>query len=93
MEKNNEIIVKQPIVISYSLGATINIGNYQSIRVNVGVQLPIYNKEKFDEAYSRLQQKVETLLEKEIEKYVKKYTKSEDDNVSVEYDLLGGDIL
>lgn len=46
-EKNLEarVFATQPAVVTAKLGKTINLGNYESIRIEVGVSLPCYAEE------------------------------------------------
>jgi hypothetical protein len=42
--------VTQPATVSAEVGLTINIGNYESVRVHIGVSVPCY-KEEVEGAY------------------------------------------
>lgn len=72
-----EVKLKQPFVISYSLGATINLGNYETMRVNVGLSVPIYDGNRVDEVFEKVIQKVEAILQKKVEEYSKTKQKDE----------------
>lgn len=80
----NEVKVKQPIIVSFNAGATLNIGNYQSIRLNVGLSVPVYDVSKVDMAYEKVIKKVEKVLERKIEEYTKDYGAKVEDNLLVE---------
>ena len=51
--------------VSVGMGATINTGNYESLRVDVGVSLPC-NPSDVDAVYEALHQKVENLLKERV---------------------------
>lgn len=55
-----------PAVVKVSYGTTINLGNFQSAKVNVGVELPCY-VEEIDEAYAFGSKFVESRLSEEVE--------------------------
>jgi len=80
----SEIKVKQPIVLSLTAGKTINIGNYESIRVSVGLSVPIYSPDKLNSIYEKVSKKVEKLLDTEIKKAEKKHKKENKENFFVE---------
>lgn len=80
----SEIKVKYPIVVSFNAGATLNMGNYQSVRINVGLSVPVYDAEKVDVAYEKVIKKVEKILEKKVEEYTKEFGAKVDDNLLVE---------
>ena len=50
-----------PAEVEAKLGMTINLGNYESLRVDVGVRMPCY-KEEMDKAYALAFQLVEREL-------------------------------
>lgn len=80
----SEIKVKYPIVISFNAGATINTGNFQSIRVNVGLSVPVYDSKNVDIMYEKVIKKVEKVLEKKIEEYTKTMGAKIDENIILE---------
>lgn len=49
-EKNIEVQVfeTQPAEVSCKAGRTINVGNYESVRIDVGVTMPVYPEEVQD---------------------------------------------
>lgn len=76
MEKakmTGEVIHKFPITVSYSMGATINLGNYETVRVQCGLSIPIYDGKKFDSAKQKVTEIVEEWLYEEVEKQVQKH--------------------
>lgn len=79
-----EIKLRQPIVITFNAGATINIGNFQSVRVTVGLSVPVYDAKKVDETYEKVVKKVERWLEKKIEDYSKNTATKITDEILVE---------
>lgn len=62
-----EIKVKHPILLSYSAGATVNMGNYNSVRKTIGITIPIENQ-SIDKAFQVLIKKIDSMLEAEISK-------------------------
>lgn len=60
--------------VSYTLGFTYNIGNYESVRVGVSVTLPCY-VEELEQAYRKAREFVEMKLaeiDKEIKEIIEK---------------------
>lgn len=57
----------EPAVIGYSGGQTVNLGNFESIRIDVNLRLPCY-VEEIDSAYRWAQDWVGARIEEEIEK-------------------------
>lgn len=57
----------EPAVIGYSGGKTVNLGNFESIRVDVSIRLPCY-VEELDDAYKWAQDWVGSRIEDEIDK-------------------------
>jgi hypothetical protein len=58
----------EPAYIRMSQGITRNLGNYESLRIDVGVTLPCY-PEEVDSIVPQLGQKVAAYLENEIREY------------------------
>lgn len=56
----------QPAIVSVRLGTTLNLGNYRSARVEVGISMPCY-AEQVGEAYSDALDFVQTRLTQEAE--------------------------
>ncbi len=46
-----EVFQTTPAVVTLRLGRTVNIGNFNSVRVEVGVSVPCY-REQIDDAYA-----------------------------------------
>lgn len=42
---NPKIFDQEPVYVNYKLGATLNIGNYESLRVDVGLTVPCQMKD------------------------------------------------
>lgn len=80
----NEIKVRHPIIVSFNAGATVNVGNYQSVKVNVGLSIPIYNHNNIDATYHKIAKKVEKMLEAKIEEYTKAYAPKQADELILE---------
>ena len=60
-----DVFETEPAQASCSMGMTINLGNYESLRVEVGVVLPCY-KEEVEEAQQRCFDLVENELYKKV---------------------------
>lgn len=67
------VIHKFPITVSYSLGATINIGNYESVRVQCGLSIPVYDSKKFKTVKQKATEIVEEWLNEEVERQIEKH--------------------
>lgn len=65
--------LKMPITLTFSMGATINIGNYESVRVQCGASVPVYNYGKYEEMKKQVSKFVKKWLETEVEEQVKKH--------------------
>lgn len=59
--------IVEPAYVNYSEGATINVGNYQSVRIDVGISLPCY-VEEIDDAFIKAKEIVSKKIDEEIEK-------------------------
>ena len=57
-------------VVRISGGATVNMGNYQTSRVEVGIEVPCY-PEEVPEVYRTVQATVEAKLKAEIDELMK----------------------
>ncbi len=57
---------KKKPVIKIMLGATLNMGNYQSARVDVGIDYPCSSDESIDEDYEKAMEWVEGRLTAQI---------------------------
>ena len=72
-EKQTEEIYVQrfevdPAYVRVNAGVTRNLGNYESLRLDVAITVPCY-VEQIQETFDVVSTKVATLLESEIEKY------------------------
>lgn len=69
-EKREEIEVSRfvttPALVTAGAGATLNMGNYESLRIDVRVSLPCY-VEEIDGMYLKARDWVDERLSKEIE--------------------------
>jgi len=57
--------VTTPAEILYEAGATLNIGNYESARITVGIRVPCY-REEIPSAFEAAKSWVEAKLEAEV---------------------------
>jgi hypothetical protein len=53
--------VTEPAKISFELGVTMNMGDYESAKISVGVSIPCY-KEEMREAYAYARQIAESVI-------------------------------
>ena len=58
--------VTEPAKVTVNYGITMNMGNYESARIDVGVTIPCY-KEELDDAHAFAIDWAESRLNKEIE--------------------------
>lgn len=67
--KNEELEVRlfatEPAKVTVSNGLTLNLGNYESARLDVSISVPCY-REEIDEAYTFAQNWVERRLSAEV---------------------------
>jgi hypothetical protein len=63
--------------VSAEIGVTKNLGNFESVKVTVGLEDYVRNGETFDQAYERVFAKVEDKLADKIAKAVKDLTGKE----------------
>jgi hypothetical protein len=57
-----------PAYVRVNAGVTRNLGNYESLRLDVSITVPCY-VEKIQETFDAVSTRVAALLESEIEKY------------------------
>lgn len=55
----------EPAKVRVGFGLTINMGNYESARLDVSVEVPCY-KEQVDDAYERAKDWVEERVQREV---------------------------
>lgn len=68
--------LERPAEVSISVGLTLNLGNYESARIDVGLKLPC-EPDDIDTVYAYTEQWVEARLETEVAK-VKEFLKEKD---------------
>lgn len=54
-----------PAEVFYEAGATLNMGNYESVRLTIGIRMPCY-REEANEAFDMAKAWVESRLEQEV---------------------------
>lgn len=64
-----ETFITEPAYVRASAGLTKNLGDYESLRVDVAITVPCY-KEMVEEVYESVAEQVAVLLETEIDKYM-----------------------
>lgn len=52
--------------VSAEIGYTKNLGNFQSVKVSVGIEDYVRNGETFDQAYARVFKKIEDKLAEKV---------------------------
>lgn len=57
--------------VSAEIGFTKNLGNFQSVKVSVGLEDYVRNGETFDQAYARIFTKIEDVLAEKVAQAVK----------------------
>lgn len=67
--KNEELkvscFVTEPAKVSVGMGLTVNLGNYESARIDVSVVVPCY-REEIDDAYAFAHRWAETRIGEEV---------------------------
>lgn len=53
-------------MVRFSGGSTINMGNYESVKIEVGIEMPCY-PEEFAEMFATVRATVEAKLREEVE--------------------------
>jgi hypothetical protein len=56
----------EPAKVSVAMGLTLNLGNYEAARIDVGIITPCYREER-DEAYEDSKAWVEARVQKEVQ--------------------------
>lgn len=56
--------------VSAEIGYTKNLGNFQSVKVSVGIEDYVRNGETFDQAYDRVFAKIEDQLAEKLAKAI-----------------------
>lgn len=57
--------------VSAEIGFTKNLGNFQSVKVSVGIEDYVRNGETFDQAYARVFAKIEDKLAEKVAQAIK----------------------
>lgn len=60
---------KEAPVVGVSIGTTLNMGDYESLRVDVWLTDTVSEKETVEQAYARVVKTVDTTLQKIVEQY------------------------
>ena len=66
MESSNYVITNEPTKVSVTLGYTLNLGNFQSLRLDLGVVDSKRDGENTDQAFDRVYRFVEDKLTEKI---------------------------
>ena len=67
----SKVKMEMPIVITYTASATINMGNYESRKVSVGLSLPVEDKKQIATKYKKVRELTNKLLMLEVERIQK----------------------
>lgn len=67
VDKVEPIKVVNPVRVTVQMGFTRNMGNFESMRVEVGLEAPANEGEKASEAFDRVYKFVETKLVEKFE--------------------------
>lgn len=66
---NDHFNKREPNTVGISLGVTLNMGDYESMRADVWVSDNKSDKETYEEALNRIQEVVEKRLEEIVSQY------------------------
>jgi len=69
VEKEVEVFEVEPAYVRVSAGRTKNMGNYESLRVDVSITVPCY-KETIEETFEAVGDEVEDMLDYEVSRYL-----------------------
>jgi hypothetical protein len=69
VERDVEVFVTEPAFLRLNVGVTKNLGNYESLRVDVAVTVPCY-KEVLEQTFDGGAEKVNALLSAEVDRYL-----------------------
>ena len=69
MERDVHVFVTEPAYVRVNAGVTKNMGNFESLRVDVSITMPCY-RETVDETFASLSDKVALLLDNEVDQYM-----------------------
>jgi hypothetical protein len=69
IEKDVHLFITDPAYIRVNAGVTKNMGNFESLRVDVSITMPCY-REAVEEVFEVLSDKVATLLDNEVDQYL-----------------------
>lgn len=67
------IKVKQPYVVSVNLSRTVNLGNYESLKLGVSVSIPFYDVKKIKDVEKLALAEAMSFIEENIDALKKKY--------------------
>jgi formylmethanofuran dehydrogenase subunit B len=66
MSDSNYVVTNEPTKVSVTLGYTLNLGNFQSLRLDLGVVDSRKNEENVNQAFERVYKFVEDKLTEKI---------------------------
>lgn len=69
IERDVHVFITDPAYVRVNAGVTKNMGNFESLRVDVSITMPCY-RETTDEVFEVLSDNVATLLDNEVDQYL-----------------------
>jgi hypothetical protein len=70
IEKDVHVFITEPAYLRVNAGVTKNLGNFESLRVDVAITMPCY-REMLDETFDIMADKVAVLLGGEVDEYLR----------------------
>ena len=67
MENNNYVVTNEPTKVNVTLGYTLNLGNFQSLRVDLGVVDYVRDGETTNDAMNRVYDFVEAKVVEKVQ--------------------------
>lgn len=69
IETDVHMFITEPAYVRINAGVTKNMGNFESLRVDVSISTPCY-REVIDEVFDSMAVKVASLLDNEVDEYL-----------------------
>lgn len=68
---DSQVFETEPAYVRVNAGLTTNLGDYESLRVDVSISMPCY-KEEIEQVFPSIGDKVSEMLDSEVEKWLDK---------------------